>query len=143
MAEKRKVDLYINGIYYNVITDETEAHVREVARYVSEKLKNIENANPKLTSTMSAILTALNIAGEYFDYVDTVGDLRKKAREYSEELEQLKAENAALKESENTLSKKLNVIENKLNVKEKDLDEFISNFEPDLEEKNVTFDELK
>ena len=72
-----------------------------------------------------------------------MGDLRKKTREYSEELEQMKAENAALKESENTLSKKLNVIENKLNVKEKDLDEFISNFEPDLEEKNVTFDELK
>lgn len=143
MAEKRKVDLYINGIYYNVITDETEAHVREVARYVSEKLKNIEIANPKLTSTMSAILTALNIAGEYFDYVDTADDLRKKTREYAEEVEQLKAENAALKEAESTLSKKLNVIENKLNVKEKDLDEFISNFEPDLEEKNVTFDELK
>lgn len=143
MAEKRKVDLCINGIYYNVITDETEAHVREVGRYVSEKLKNIENANPKLTSTMSAILTALNIAGEYFDYVDTADDLRKKVREYAEVVEQLKSENAALKDAENALSKKLNVIENKLNVKEKDLDEFISNFEPDLEEKNVTFDELK
>ncbi len=54
------------GRSYTLATDEPEEHVRQVARYVDEKLKEFSEGRKFLSLQDVAILASLNIAGELF-----------------------------------------------------------------------------
>ena len=65
--EKRKerlVEIEVFGQNYTVKTDEEEDHVREIAKYVNEKIEEILKKTRSVSTWNVAILAALNIADE-------------------------------------------------------------------------------
>ena len=67
MKEMNKVIVKINGSEYPMVGEKSEQHMLNVARYVDEEIKRISEANPKLSTSVLAILSAVNIANELFE----------------------------------------------------------------------------
>lgn len=62
----RSVEIEILGQSYTIKTDEDEAHIRKLARYVDERLKEVYSAAPSVSHTKAAIMAAFGIADELF-----------------------------------------------------------------------------
>ncbi|OGW38153.1 MAG: hypothetical protein A2Y97_01510 [Nitrospirae bacterium RBG_13_39_12] len=60
------VEVYILGQRYTIKGDAPEEHIRKLASYVDNKLKEIYNLSPNITPVKASILTALDIADELF-----------------------------------------------------------------------------
>jgi cell division protein ZapA len=60
------VEVYILGQRYTIKGDAPEEHIRELASYVDEKLREVYNSSPNITPVKASILAALDIADELF-----------------------------------------------------------------------------
>ena len=58
------VEINILGQHYFIKGDASEEHIKKLAAYVDEKLKEIYAANPNITPLKASILASLNIADE-------------------------------------------------------------------------------
>jgi len=80
MENKLTIEIY--GQKYTIKGREKLEHLKEVANYVDEKIKQISLNNPRLDTSRLAVLSALNIADEYI----------KLKREYEEMLTLIETE---------------------------------------------------
>jgi len=62
----RSVDIEILGQRYSIKTEEEEAYIKALAKYVDERLKEIYVVAPNVTHTKAAIMAAFGIADELF-----------------------------------------------------------------------------
>ncbi len=90
--ERVKTIVKIAGKEYTLVGMESEEYIHRVAIYVDRKMNEIEKRNNSLSTSMIAVLTALNIADEYLKLEDQYNRLKEKNAS-------LKVENASLKES--------------------------------------------
>ncbi|MCL7749811.1 MULTISPECIES: cell division protein ZapA [Halalkalibacter] len=68
MAEQKKkqrITVSIYGQQYTVVGEEPPAYVKDVARIVDQKMREIKKRNPYLDTTRLAVLTAVNIVDDY------------------------------------------------------------------------------
>lgn len=114
MAEKNRVEVRIAGKDYILVGSDTDEYIQKIALYVDKKMNEIMKANHKLSTSMAAVLTALNVADDYFKSLENSGDLEKKLKRVQEHLnmlrdekEQLSGENAALTEENSNLKLEL------------------------------------
>ncbi len=63
----RRAEITILGQKYVVRSDQDEAQLREVAAYVDKKLRELQQSG-HVNTVRVAVLGALNIANEYFEY---------------------------------------------------------------------------
>ncbi len=91
MDNERYVEIRVFGQTYTVKTDEEEDYVREVARYVNEKMEDVLKRTRSVSTLNVAILTALNIADDLLRERDRRIALLKavetKSRNLVEEIE--------------------------------------------------------
>ncbi len=66
MSEKNKLTVKIHGFEYKLISDDPKNYMKSVANYVDTRMNDIAAANKKLSTSMIAVLTALNIADDHF-----------------------------------------------------------------------------
>ncbi|MGI6706992.1 MAG: cell division protein ZapA [Clostridia bacterium] len=90
--EKVKTNVKIGGKEYTLVGRESEEYIHRVAIYVDRKMSEIEKRNNSLSTSMIAVLTAVNIADDYLKLEDQYNRLK-------EQNASLKAENASLKET--------------------------------------------
>ncbi len=64
MGKEKTVEIKVFGQTYTVKTDAEEGHIREVARYVNEKIDEVLKKTRSVSTLNVAILTALNIADD-------------------------------------------------------------------------------
>jgi cell division protein ZapA len=64
MGKERLVEIKVFGQTYTVKTDAEEDYIREVAKYVNEKMEEILKKTKSVSTLNVAILTALNIADD-------------------------------------------------------------------------------
>lgn len=62
----RSVEVEILGQSYSIKTDEDNAYVKDLARYVDEKLKEIYKVAPNVNQTKATVMAAFGIADELF-----------------------------------------------------------------------------
>lgn len=62
----RSVEVQILGQSYSIKTDEDEAYIKSLARYVDEKLKEIYSVAPNINQTKATVMAAFGIADELF-----------------------------------------------------------------------------
>ncbi len=62
----RSIEVQILGQNYSIKTDEEEAYVKALAKYVDERLKEIYSVAPNVGHVKAAIMTAFGIADELF-----------------------------------------------------------------------------
>lgn len=151
MKEINKVIVTINGSEYPMVGEKSEEHMLRVARYVDKEIRKITSANPKLSTSSSAILSAINIADVFFECCDENEELVKENEELSKKVgtgeeeikiemrklelslqgkakveEDLKAKIAELNKLVEEQNGKISSLENNIQTKEKEVESYKS-----------------
>jgi len=63
---KNRLSVEIYGQQYRLSGKASSSHMRMVARYVDDKMKEIAQGNFRLDTAKIAVLSSVNIADEYF-----------------------------------------------------------------------------
>lgn len=85
-----RVTVKIANTEYTITGEQKREYILQVASHVDEKLDELRSANPKLSPTMAAVLTAVNIAEEYFSEVRRNSEMDRVMREPVKELENIR-----------------------------------------------------
>ena len=88
---KNKVTVSIAGQEYTMVAVEDEAYVRRVAGHVDGQLREVMDQG-RLSLADGAVLTAMNIADQYFREQASTENLRRQVKEGLEEAARLKNE---------------------------------------------------
>ncbi len=78
MAEKRSVAVRLRGQEFRVLSEEDEASLQRLARYVDETMTRVEQRTGTVDTLDLALLTALNLARDLF---------REKQRQAQDEVD--------------------------------------------------------
>ncbi|NLV76986.1 MAG: cell division protein ZapA [Tissierellia bacterium] len=89
MTGKKKVDVLIDGRNFTVVGDGSEEYIRNLASYVDEKIKEMSSKNDKLSTSMAAILAALNMADELYKTKKELNNLKSEAKAPMEQYDTL------------------------------------------------------
>ena len=79
---KNKVDITICGMEYTIIAEESDEYVKKVGQAVNHKMVELINENPKMSTNMAAVLTAVNLCDELFKAQQTADNLRTQLKKY-------------------------------------------------------------
>ena len=157
MKEMNKVIVNINGSEYPMVGEKSEQHMLNVARYVDEEIRRISEANPKLSASVVAILSAVNIANELFECGEENDKLSKENKELKKKVgtgeEELKLEMKKLQLALQNKAKSEEDLNNRIAELNKSIEEQknkISKLESDIQLKDkqieaqkIEVDELK
>ena len=67
MGLSKPIKVSIMGQEYNIRTDADQNYIEKVAKFVEDRMKEIQNAAPDTTSQLRiAVLAAMNVTDEYF-----------------------------------------------------------------------------
>lgn len=80
--EINRLTVEIFGHHYKIMGKASMNHMRMVAGYVDDKMHEIYEANPKLDSVKLAVLSAVNIADEYFQLKKEYEQVKDVLREH-------------------------------------------------------------
>ncbi len=69
---------------YLVTSEEDQEQIHRIAEYLNEKLREVQNNTEGLSEKKTAILAALNIAGEYFNLLKERDELLARLRQRTE-----------------------------------------------------------
>lgn len=97
MSEKNKLVVKINDREYTIASQESRKYMLGIADLVDRKMKEISHASPELNTTLTAVLTALNLADDFVRLQHADQELQQKAARYAEKLRRLEAEIEELK----------------------------------------------
>lgn len=90
--DSKKVEVKINNIEYTLVTNEPEEYVQRVAVLVNKRMSQITEENPRLSTAMKSVLTAINIADDYLKSEGVLDNLRVELKGYMEESKGLATE---------------------------------------------------
>jgi len=71
------VEVEIMGQVFSVTSDDGEEHVRRVAGYVDDKMREITAGGRVVSSHAAAVLVALNIASEYQKLAESIAQFEE------------------------------------------------------------------
>lgn len=78
---KNRVTVDIYGQAYTIVGPESNSHMRHVASYVDEKMREISVHNPSLDVQRLAVLTAVNAVHEYMKIREDVEKLEQELQQ--------------------------------------------------------------
>lgn len=64
--DKNRLTVEIYGQAYRLVGTDSDQYMKQVARYVDDTMREFSKGNPRLDTTKLAVLSAVNIADEYF-----------------------------------------------------------------------------
>ena len=99
MSDSHKVTVRICDMPYTITTDEPESYLQELARQGDSRMRQMMAGNPRVSTNMAAVLTAVTLADEAHKAEEAADNLRVKLRDYLEENDALRQENQRLQES--------------------------------------------
>ncbi len=96
MTAKNKVELRIAGKDYTLVGTEPIEYIHRIGLYVDKKMTDIMRVSNKLSTSMAAVLTAINVSDDFFKCYESEQNLKKELKKMTEQLEKLKEENKEL-----------------------------------------------
>lgn len=123
MTAKNRVELRIAGKDYIVVGTEPEEYIHRVGLYVDKKMTDIMRANNKLSTSLAAVLTAINVVDDLFKSRESEQELKNQLKKATEELERLRRENRVLQQDNNALSSQNTELKLELAKREAELNE--------------------
>ncbi len=82
----KQIKVIIYDQEYVIKSEENAEQINQIADYVNDKLKEIQDNTKGLSEKKMAILVALNIAGEYFQAIKERDDLSVNIRQRTDAL---------------------------------------------------------
>ena len=141
MTPKNKIEVLIGGKVYTLVGSETQEYMQKLALYINKKMEQVSGKDKakRLDSTMTNVLTSLNVADELFKQHAICLELEqeldekdqyllekeKKILAYQEELDKRQEENIELKEA--LQNAQLESLKNR-----RELEAFIEAFEDEI-----------
>ena len=104
MMGKNKVEVKIAGKDYTIVGIESEEYIQRVGLYIDRKMNEVMRANNKLSTSMAAVLTAMNVADDYFKCHENESLLKKELKKLHEELSELKDEKKRVSEENSVIN---------------------------------------
>lgn len=123
MAEKNKVEVRICGKDYTLVGVESDEYIQRVGLYIDKKMNEIIKVNSTLSTSMAAVLTAINVADDYFKAHESEGYLKKELKHVNDEQAKLKEENKRLSEENAMLGSRNTGLQLELAKREAELSE--------------------
>ncbi|MDF2986071.1 MAG: hypothetical protein K0R50_1581 [Eubacterium sp.] len=123
MTSKNKVVIRIAGKDYTLVGVESDEYIQKVGLYIDKKMNEILMRNNRLSTSLASVLTAINVADDFFKSRENELSVRREKEAVSEELEKLKKEIVQLKEENNSLSAKNTKLQLDLAKREAELGE--------------------
>ena len=119
-----KVDVVICGEVITLKSNEEEAHLQRIARYIDRKLADLtaSNANASINERIRTLLIALNVADDYFKAADSLARINAQHEKYVNELGRMQQEYAMLKD-------KFYELQGELALTKAELESFVSEVE--------------
>ena len=83
--DNKRVEVKINNVEYTLVTNETEEYVQRVALQVNKRMAQIQEENKQLSTAMTAVLVAINIADDLLKNEVVLDNIRAELKKYMEE----------------------------------------------------------
>lgn len=96
MDKKNKVLIKINGQEYPIVGSEPKDYLLKVGNYVDEKMEEVRKTNQRLSTSMIAVLTSINMADELLKVEERLAKVQGSYEEPLKELEKTKKKNEKL-----------------------------------------------
>lgn len=123
LTAKNKVELRIAGKDYSVVGTEPVEYIHRVGLYVDRKMTEILRLNNKLSTSLAAVLTAINVVDDLFKCKESEHNLKNQLKKANEELDRLKKENKALQQENTVLGNQNTELKLELAKREAELSE--------------------
>lgn len=123
LTSKNKVIIRIAGKDYTLVGVESDEYIQKVGLYIDKKMNEILMRNNRLSTSLAAVLTAINVADDFFKSRENEIFITKEKETFKEELERLKNENLHLKEENNSLAVKNTALQVEIAKREAELGE--------------------
>lgn len=123
MTSKNKVVIRIAGKDYTLVGMESDEYIQKVGLYIDKKMNEILMRNNRLSTSLAAVLTAINVADDFFKSREAEINVTKEKEAVNEELEKLKNEIMQLKEENSSLAAKNTTLQLELAKREAELGE--------------------
>lgn len=123
LTAKNKVELRIAGKDYIVVGTEPEEYIHRVGLYIDKKMTDIMKASNKLSTSLAAVLTAINVGDDLFKCRESEQELKKELKKATEELERLREENKLLQQENASLAEQNTGLKLELAKREAELSE--------------------
>lgn len=120
---KNKIQVKIHGIEYTLLSSEPEEYVQKVALTVNRTMAQVTENDPHLSTAMTALLAAINLADACLKGEGNSEHLREQVTEYADEIKRLTRELDNAKEE----NRKINADLQKLTIDIAKKDTLISN----------------
>lgn len=129
MASKNRVSVRIAGKDYYLMGIESDEYIQRVGLYIDKKMNEIMKVNNKLSTSMAAVLTALNVADDFFKSYENENVLKKELKQVHDENSALKDERRLLKDENTALAAKNSSLQLELVKREAELREVRNSIE--------------
>lgn len=123
MTVRNKVEVKIAGKDYTLVGSEPDEYIQKVGLYVDKKMTEVLRSNNRLSTAMAAVLTAINVADDYFKAHEEIEGIKLELERLQEEYKALKDERGRLKEENTALSNKNTSLQLELAKREAELRE--------------------
>lgn len=123
MTLKNKVEVRICGKDYTLLGVESEEYIQRVGLYIDKKMNEISRTNNKLSTSMAAVLTSINVADDFFKSHENENNLKRELKHVLEELERQKSENMRLSDENTLLTSRNTSLQLELAKREAELNE--------------------
>ena len=133
MAEKTKVDVLIAGKTYTILGYESDDYIQRVGHYVDKKMADILKVNSKLSTSGVAVLTAINVADDYFKAYENELSFKKEIVAAKLETEKLLEDNLLFEEKNLKLTEMCSKLQIEVARREAELAEVRSSRNQSLE----------
>ena len=87
--DTQRARINIMGDDYPVLVDGDPENTKQVADYVNRKISEIRDASRGTDKLKAAVLAALNIAGELFEYRSKKQEAERKLEDFEQRAERL------------------------------------------------------
>ena len=113
----------INGQEYSIVGAEPKEYLLKVSSFVDDKMETIAKANKKLSTSMIAVLTCINIAYQYIKTQDCLDEKEKEIQQPQQEIIELEKHIETLHSELNEKDRAYSALEEKIEEIETDLQE--------------------
>ncbi|MGE4282708.1 MAG: cell division protein ZapA, partial [Clostridia bacterium] len=133
----------IHGKDYTVMGMESEEYIQKVALYIDRKMNEVSGTSNKLSTSMAAVLTAINVADDYFQNLEALDNLRNQVQQYIQELDDCSLELEDYKKENEKLKNNIQQLKMDMVRKETELKDFISAFDYPIRDNTVKIDNAR
>lgn len=123
MTSKNKVVIRISGKDYTLVGVESDEYIQKVGLYIDRKMNEISMRNSSFSTSLAAVLTAVNVADDFFKSRENESIINKEKEAIRDELERIRSENVHLKEENSMIASKNTSLQLELAKREAELGE--------------------